>query len=151
MVLTLFLQLATVPLFALTFTLDPMVAPRDPVLSLSNLPMTLAMLSNNSTAMTGKVGLSKFVRIASLAPDLDLAEVASVLEVDLVEGLVVVADSEDEVDSEEDLEDEGAVLEVATVEEVLVSMDLHLLLFRMPSLIMLRRALREARQSTSAT
>jgi hypothetical protein len=47
--------------------------------------MMLAMLSNNSTATTGKAARSKSVKTASLAPDLDLVEVVSVPEADLVE------------------------------------------------------------------
>jgi len=69
----------------LTFTLDLMVALRDPALSPSSLPMMLAMLSNNSTATTGKAARLKSVKTASLAPDLDLVEVVSVPEADLVE------------------------------------------------------------------
>jgi hypothetical protein len=74
-----------VPSFVLTFTLDLMVALRDPALSPSSLPMMLAMLSNNSTATTGKAARSKSVKTASLAPDLDLGGVVSVPEADLVE------------------------------------------------------------------
>ncbi len=74
-----------------TFTLDPMVAPKDLALSPLNLPMMLAMPFNNSTAMTGKAARSKCVRIASLAPDQDLVEVVSVLVADLVEVSVLEA------------------------------------------------------------
>lgn len=51
------MQLATVPLSVPMFTLDQMVAPKAPELSLSNTLMMLAMQFNSSTAMIGKVAL----------------------------------------------------------------------------------------------
>jgi hypothetical protein len=129
-----------------------MVAPKALVSSLSSLPMTLAMLFNNSMVMTGKVVHLKFVRIVSLALALDsVDEAASEVGVVSEEALVVV-------EASEVVEDMAGALAVAVealvaaMEELLrVSMLELLLHLPTPSQTMLLPARREARRSTFAT
>jgi len=130
------LELATVLSFVPMSTLDPMVALRDLVLSPSSLLMMLATQFNNSMAMIGKVALSKFVKIVSLAPVLDSVDVeaSQEAEADLaVVSAVAVAASE------------------AVMEEVVLLLALMLPLQRPThSPTMLPLVLTEARLSTSA-
>jgi len=106
--------------------LDLMADPRVLVSSPSSLPMTLAMLFNNSTATIGKVALLRFVKIALqvalvsvdevvLARGVDLEEV---LEVVVVALEVVVADLEEaEVALGEGTEAPPAVVMKAVLEQ----------------------------------
>jgi hypothetical protein len=142
-----------VPLFVLTSTSDLMAVPKAPALLPSNLLMMLAMLSNNSTATTGKAAHSRSVKIASLALDPDSAvEVASAAVEGLVEVSVLVAVDLVVVDSAVDLEvvvDSEAAM---VVEQVATMEDLALFLLPpIPSPIMPLLVLSEARPSTFAT
>ena len=121
-----------VPSFVQTFTLDLMVVLKALASSLSNLPTMLVTLSNNSTAMTGKAALSRYVKTVSLARDPDLVEVVSALEVvDLEEAVV---------DSEV-----AMVEQLVLMEELVPFLPLQIPLPTMPLL-----GLREARPSTFA-
>lgn len=140
-----------VPSFVLTYTLDLMVVPKALASSPSNLPMTLATPSNNSMATIGKVARSRYVKIASLALDLDSeAEVASALVEVLAEDsaaaedIVVVVGST--LDSQVVAEDsQAAMVEVVMTEEPVLSLLLPIHSPIMPLLVQ-----REARLSTFA-
>lgn len=141
-------------LFVPMSTLDPMVAPRALVLSLSSPLMMPVMPFNNSTAMTGKVAPSRFVRIVSLALVLDSVDEAA-LEV-AVASEVGLVDVEEALEAVEDLAaDSAAVVEafLAVTEELLAVVSMLELLLPLPILspTMLRLAPREARRSTFAT
>jgi hypothetical protein len=154
MILTFLLQPAMVPSFVQTFTLDLMVVLKALASSLSNLPTMLVTLSNNSTAMTGKAALSRYVKTVSLARDPDLVEVVSALEVvdlvvvvsalevvDLVVGVGLVVDLEEAV-----VDSEVAMVEqLVLMEELVPFRPLQIPLPTMPLL-----GLREARPSTFA-
>ena len=131
-----------VPSFVQTFTLDLMVVLKALASSLSNLPTMLVTLSNNSTAMTGKAALSRYVKTVSLARDPDLVEVVSALEVvDLVVGVGLVVDLEEAV-----VDSEVAMVEqLVLMEELVPFLPLQIPLPTMPLL-----GLREARPSTFA-
>lgn len=140
-----------VPSFVLTYTLDLMVVPKALASSPSNLPMTLATPSNNSMATIGKVARSRYVKIASLALDLDSeAEVASALVEVLAEDsaaaedIVVVVGST--LDSQVVAEDsQAAMVEVVMTEEPVLFLLLPIHSPIMPLLVQ-----REARLSTFA-
>lgn len=139
-----------VPLSVPTSTLDLMVVPKALASSPSSPPTMLETPSNNSMATTGKAVPSRFVKIASLALDLDLAEVDSALVEDLAEDLELVAVVLVEVDSVVGLEVAGEVLEAATVELVVTKALVLLLLLRTHLPTMRLLALTEARPFTFA-
>jgi hypothetical protein len=140
-----------VPSFVLTYTLDLMVVPKALASSPSNLPMTLVTPSNNSMATIGKAARLRYVKIASLALDLDSeAEVASALVEVLAEDsaaaedIVVVVGST--LDSQLVAEDSQAAL----VEVVMTEEPALFLLLPIHSPIMPLLVQREARLSTFA-
>ena len=138
--------------FVLMSILDPMVARRDLVLSLSNPQMMLVTPFNSSMVMTGKAAHSKFVRIVSLVLVLD-----SVDEVDLEVGVASEAVSV-VVEASEVVEDLVVALEVvealvAVMGELLVLVSMLEPLPHRPTLspTMLLLALKEARRSMFET
>jgi hypothetical protein len=147
-------QLATVPSFVQMFMLDPMVVLKAPVLLPSSLPMMLAMLFSNSTAMIGKVAHLRSVKTASLVLVVDSELVAVSVHVEALAAVLVV----EAVDLEAAEASEAALVVVVDLvaamevlqEVALTVVQLLFLQFQTPSQTMLRLARREARQSTSA-
>lgn len=148
------MQLATVPSFVQMFMLDPMAVLKAPVLLPSSLPMMLATLFSNSTAMIGKVAQLRSVKTASLVLVVDSELVAVSAHVEALAAVLVVeaVDLEAAEASEVAL---GGVVDLVAAMEVLQEVALTVVQLPFPqfqtrSQTMLRLARREARQSTSA-
>ena len=134
-------------------TSDQMAVLRALVSSPSNLLMMLAMQSNNSMVMIGKVAHSRFVKTVSLALVLDSAdevalEVGEASEVALAVGEASEVEEDLAVVSAVVVEALGAAMEAP---QVVVSMLEHLLHPQTPLLTTLLLAPREVRRSTFAT
>lgn len=143
------MQLATVLSFVQMFMLDPMVVLKAPVLLPSSLPMMLAMLFSNSTAMIGKVVHLRSVKTASLVLVVDSELVAVSVHVEALAAVLVV----EAVDLEAAEASEAALVGVVDLvaamevlqEVALTVVQLLFLQFQTPSQTMLRLARREAR------
>jgi hypothetical protein len=135
-----------------------MAVPKALVSLPSSLLMMLAMPSNNSTAMTGRVAHLRYVRIVSLALDQALVVVEAVsahVEALVLDSAVVEEASEVVVASEVVLEVVVEDMVVDTVEELLAVVSTvvleALLRLPIPSPTLQPLARREARQSMCAT
>jgi hypothetical protein len=144
-----------------------MVALKDPVSSLSNLPKTHVLPFLSSTVSIGREGLLRSVKIGLPAPDHHPALLAGVASVALeamvavgsllvvAVGMAVAALAEDMAEGEEVSVEATVVVEpapvvmVAAVVEAMIATLLQPCLI--PSPIMPRRVANAARSSTSAT
>lgn len=140
-----------VPSFVLTYTLDLMVVPKALASSPLSLPMTLATPSSNSMGTIGKAARSRYVKIASLALDLDSeAEVASALVEVLAEDSAAAEDIVVVVGSTLDSQLVAEHSQAAMVEVVMTEEPALFLLLPIHSPIMPLLVQREARLSTFA-
>lgn len=134
-----------VPLSVPTSTLDLMAVLKALASSPSSPQRMLEMPSNNSMATTGKAVFLRFVKIASLALDLVLAEVDLALVEVLVADLELVAVAVALVEAASVVDLEAVMVEAEVTKELVL-----FLLLRTPLPTMRLLALNEARPFTFA-